>query len=392
MFWSKKAPPTEAPITTIPRETERRLERAEADLDASLEATAGVLRALAKHSFALGDEPAETIGKRFETWATHILVLGPLPDEADGQRPVRREWAKLVRFVAGHRKAEEEHVVGSLTAMREAIATMLQCFGAASIGQGKSDRTVTERIERLRSTVETGSLDQLRAEALAVTEAVTRALEEQRQRTREQTELLRARLDVLRERLDEAQREGETDPLTKLFNRRAFDASIDRTSVMASVMGRPMSLVLIDIDHFKLVNDRHGHPAGDIVLREFANVLTRCFPRRSDVVARYGGEEFAIILTETSAKDAQRLATRFLEAVRALRIECGDRTLNVTASAGIGQLAEGESAADLLTRTDLALYRAKNAGRDCVVDAAATRPSGPVRLDQALTARHRAAG
>jgi diguanylate cyclase (GGDEF)-like protein len=392
MFWKKKAPPEEVPIPTPVNDSDRRLERAEADLDASLEAAAAMLRALAKHSFPVGEEPAESIAKRLEAWASHILVLAPAPDEAEGARPERREWARLVRFVGGHRKREQEHVVASISAMRDAIVTMLHCFGTSASGQAKSDKALTEHVTRLRTIVETGSLEQLRQEALAVSEAVQQALEEQRERAREQTEQLRTKLAVLRDQLDAAQRDGETDPLTKLFNRRAFDAGLERGSLMASVGGRSMSLLLIDIDHFKLVNDRHGHPAGDAVLREFSNVLTRCFPRRSDVVARYGGEEFAIILTETAGKDALRLAGRFLDAVRALRVEHGAQLLNVTASVGVGELAEGESGAELLTRTDQALYKAKNTGRDRAVAAAATRPSGPVRLGEPVAGKQRAAG
>jgi diguanylate cyclase (GGDEF)-like protein len=408
MFWKKKAPPEEAPTPTPTpvNDSDRRVERAEAELDTSLEAAASMLRALAKHSFPVGEEPAESIAKRLEAWASHILVLAPVPDEPEGARPERREWARLVRFVGGHRKREQEHVVASISAMRDAIVTMLQCFGTSASGQAKSDKTLTEHVTRLRAIVETGSIEQLRQEALAVSEAVQQALEEQRERAREQTEQLRTKLATLRDQLDAAQRDGETDPLTKLFNRRAFDAALERGSLMAGVGGRAMSLLLVDIDHFKLVNDRHGHPAGDAVLREFSNVLTRCFPRRSDVVARYGGEEFAIILTETAGKDAHRLAGRFLDTVRALRVEHGALSLNVTASVGVAELAEGESGAELLARTDLALYQAKNTGRDRVVASAASaapvapaapvasaapRPSGPVRLAEPVATKQRAA-
>lgn len=374
MFWRRKAAPVEASNAAPRDDLERRLERADAELDACREALARILRSLGQHPIPLDDELDTSIGGRFESWAAHVLVLAPLADER-GQRPTRRDFPRLVGFVEAHRKKEREHVVTSASSMREALVSTLQSIGTSLLGQAKADTTVTAHLTRLRATVETASLEELRREALAVASGITDVLEEQRRRTREQTDRLGEQLGALREQLDEAQRDGETDALTRLSNRRAFDKGMERTCLVARVMGRKMSLLLIDIDHFKRVNDRHGHAAGDTVLRELADVLTRCFPRRSDVVARYGGEEFAIILTDTSLKDAKRLARRFLEALRGLRIAYGDRTLGVTASVGAGELADNECAADLVVRTDRALYRAKETGRDRVVEAAPPIPS-----------------
>jgi diguanylate cyclase (GGDEF)-like protein len=102
-------------------------------------------------------------------------------------------------------------------------------------------------------------------------------------------------------------------------------------------------------------------------------------------------EEFAVILNETSEVDARRLAVRFLDAVRGMRVAYGGETLLLTASVGVGQLTEGESGAELLARTDHALYRAKSSGRDRAVDAEPRRASGCLRIDAALVAKHRTA-
>jgi diguanylate cyclase len=404
MFWRKKTPPAEAPVPTAALGAEPSSDRAarvEADLDASVEAVAGILRALGRHSLPIGNDLAEGVGRHLERWASHVLVLAPHPgpdaevprtDEAEGQRPARREWAKLVRFVEGHRKTEQELLSASHHAMRDAILTMLQCFGSASLGQSKSDVAVSRHLGRLRTTVQSGSIEQLRREALAVADVVTKALDEQRQRSLEQAEQLQTKMAALREELDEAQRDVETDPLTKLHNRRAFDAALERTCLLAQVVRRPLTLLMVDVDHFKAINDRHGHPAGDEVLRELANVLARSFPRRSDVVARYGGEEFAVILTETTAEEARRLVGRCLTAVRALRVAYGDRTLGVTASVGVAERADGESGAEVLARADLALYRAKETGRDRAVEAVLPRPPVRVLVDEDPASRRREAG
>jgi diguanylate cyclase len=389
MFWRKKAVavegdkvggevPAAAPAAPDPARERARLE---ADLDASLEGSAGMLRALGNHAFSLGEEPVETISRTFERWATHVLVLGPVPGEVEAapERP-RREWAKLARFVEAHRKREAVWVTGSMRDMRETIFAMVSCFSVATTEQGRADVHLRKRLDRLRSSVKEGTLEELRKDALAAAEAVTAALEEQKRRSENQARELRTRLRALRTQLEDAQREGETDPLTKLQNRRVFDALLERSVLLSSVTDRPVSMVLVDLDHFKSINDRFGHPVGDKVLRELADCLTRTFPRRSDVVARIGGEEFGVLLSETGLKDARMLAERLRNGIRALRIETSDKLLTVTASIGVGESNPSETAADFVARVDQALYKAKNTGRDRVVDAA-ERPSGTFELD-----------
>jgi diguanylate cyclase (GGDEF)-like protein len=283
--------------------------------------------------------------------------------------PQRRDWQALARFVEAHREAEHVHVSATTSSMRETIVTMLQCFRATSAGQGRTDAQIRKQLDALHEAVERGSAEQLRGRARAVAAVITDALESQRQRTVAQTTELRERLALLQHQLDDAQRAGVTDPLTQLGNRRQFDAFIERTALLSSVTGQPMSLLLFDIDHFKSVNDTHGHPAGDAVLRTVANALARSFPRRSDIVARYGGEEFAVVLTETGSGDAYRLAVRTLSAIRESEASHGGKTLGVTASCGVAELANAESVAELIVRADRALYDAKRSGRDRVTEA-----------------------
>lgn len=371
MFWRKKT--DEEPAAAEPRAPRT------PDLDAAIDGAAAILRALGRHAFPVGEETAESIAQRLEQWASHLLVLAPPPARVGTSSlsshpprrsaPVRRDWQALARFVEAHRKAEHVHVSATVSSMRETIVTMLQCFRATSAGQGRTDAQILQQLDALHEAVERGSAEQLRARARAVAAIITEALESQRQRTVAQTAELRERLALVQHQLDDAQRAGVTDPLTQLGNRRHFDAFIERTALLSGVTLQPMSLLLFDVDHFKTVNDAHGHPAGDAVLRTVANALARSFPRRSDLVARYGGEEFAVVLTETGIGDAHRLAARCLDAIRASEASHGGTTLSVTASCGVAQLANGESVPELVSRADRALYDAKRAGRDRVTEA-----------------------
>jgi diguanylate cyclase (GGDEF)-like protein len=138
---------------------------------------------------------------------------------------------------------------------------------------------------------------------------------------------------------------------------------------MRDVFGEAAALLIVDADHFKRVNDRYGHPAGDAVLKALADCLVRNFPRKSDMVARYGGEEFAVVLPDTSPQNAVRLAERIRMAVADMPITYGDQTIGITISIGVSQLARQESVQGWLERTDQALYQAKKQGRDRVVSA-----------------------
>src|SRR3989454_381482 len=180
--------------------------------------------------------------------------------------------------------------------------------------------------------------------------------------------LVRTRLYAQAERL------ATTDGLTGLLNRRTFNAQLHGRLREAERYQRPLSLVLIDIDHFKQVNDGYGHPAGDAVLRSVADLLTRQ-ARETDIVARYGGEEMTLILPETDARGALAIAERIRKSVGEAHHRTEQGNLRVTISAGLSTWpGGGESGEELLEAADKALYRAKQAGRNRVF---AANPASP---------------
>lgn len=155
-----------------------------------------------------------------------------------------------------------------------------------------------------------------------------------------------------------------TDPLTKALNRRAFFRFAEREVQRAQRHEHPLSVLMFDIDHFKKVNDIHGHAAGDEVIVRLSRLVTDCV-READLLGRLGGEEFGLILPETDTDAAVTLANRLRDAVRDLRFQSSESNFNITISLGVSQLDSSE--ADIvpaLERADKALYRAKRFGRD----------------------------
>lgn len=168
------------------------------------------------------------------------------------------------------------------------------------------------------------------------------------------------------------------DPLTGLFNRRHMEESLERELLRAARNTKPVTVLMIDIDRFKLFNDTFGHEAGDLLLRELGSVFTS-ITRGGDIACRYGGEEFLLILTEASLETGCERAAKLREQVANLQTHHRAETLRrITLSIGVAGFPEhGTSAAQIVKSADEALYRAKAAGRDCVVVAGTTSTDTP---------------
>jgi diguanylate cyclase (GGDEF)-like protein len=156
------------------------------------------------------------------------------------------------------------------------------------------------------------------------------------------------------------------DPVTGIQNRAALNTAMDREISLAHRHSAPLSVIMVDIDSFKKVNDSYGHLAGDAVLRVLAECLSQCV-RGGDIVFRYGGEEFTVLLSNTDQAGAKLLADRIRTAVEKLQIRYDCLDIGITASLGVASFAPGDSAEGLLKRADQALYQAKQSGRNRVV-------------------------
>ena len=162
------------------------------------------------------------------------------------------------------------------------------------------------------------------------------------------------------------------DPLTGLYNRRYMQETLEREIKRAQRDSKPISLLMLDVDHFKVVNDTHGHDAGDLVLKSLARFLAGNL-RGEDVACRYGGEEFILIMPGLSLADSGIKAEHIRRGVESsLQVPYLDQTLSVTVSIGVASFPEhGTQVDQLITMVDDALYAAKNSGRNRIVKAGA---------------------
>jgi diguanylate cyclase len=251
-----------------------------------------------------------------------------------------------------------ERMSHRIDAMHDAIDTAMATANAYSATLQMANGDLTEQLPPAR-------LKQLAGSLLAETRRMQNA-----SLSLERTlEASRAEIAALQRDLDDVRREALLDPLTKVHNRKAFDDGLLRAIAKAADTGKPLCLMLIDIDHFKRFNDTWGHQTGDQVLRLVA-MTVKSNIKGKDLAARYGGEEFGAILPDTGLEDAIHLADNIRRAVQAkelLKRSTNEKLGRVTASFGVAMLRPDDSPSSLIERADRCLYAAKRAGRNTVV-------------------------
>jgi two-component system cell cycle response regulator len=214
----------------------------------------------------------------------------------------------------------------------------------------------------------------LRGLEIGVNDYLLRPVDKNELLARARTQIRKRRYtDHLRDNVQNSIEMAVTDALTGLHNRRYMETHLATLAEQAASRGRPLALMMLDIDYFKAINDNYGHDAGDDVLREFA-VRIRKSIRGIDLACRYGGEEFVIVMPETDLHVAGMVAERLRRKIASepFAVHRGTKRIEVTASIGLSTLEiKGEPVGDVLKRADIALYRAKHDGRNRVVSQAA---------------------
>lgn len=348
--------------------------------EVALDFIAEMLRTLGENAFSVGPKAVAEVEIFFEGWARHLLVGVRPPrlgiDESDAepksQEPseedhgAKRDLPGLRRAFREHRKQEVGYVTTSLNDFREASWAFIGSLRRTLTVEQSSDRRLGHRMRRLEGAVRGGEPDRIKSEAQETVTLLTEFLADRGARHQAQIAEMASRLESLRDELDSVRAKAAIDPVTKIYNRASFDEQIEREVDLATLFGKRGCLMMIDIDHFKWVNDTHGHPCGDEVLRSVAETLNRCYQRRDDFVARYGGEEFVIVLRDITLPVARDVAERGMDAVRRMEVEFPgvEEPIRVTASIGIARLRSGETASSWIERADRALYQAKDGGRD----------------------------
>ena len=334
--------------------------------DGALDTLSNVVRVMGNESFPLERDIDTAIFPQIcREFASHIengaaVPSYDIPASADGAR----EWGRVRRFFADRRHAEKSFVTERLQGYRGIVDDLVS--GLREIGHRDQDTesSILGSLSSIEDAVNDGALPQIEAALTNTVSHINKTFADQKRRYEEQLQELNDRMSSMRQDLVAAREEMKRDSLTDAYNRGAFDSAIVQSLNLHFILQQPITLLMIDLDNFKVINDSYGHPAGDAVLRAAGECLARSFIRKNDIIARYGGDEFAVILTDTTAKQARSLIERFLVQSRKIEIPNSGDGAFVSCSIGYTEVTQDDTVSSLVNRADQALYMAKSAGRD----------------------------
>lgn len=271
---------------------------------------------------------------------------------------------RLRQFFSSHRIEEYTYVQKSFDEFRKIIWEFVDHLSEDMSAEQKEDTHLSENVEKLREAVESNSIELLKTESKDFINSYVKIQHKKEERKAHRISNVKKNLNSVKKQLVDANNSLKLDHLTKAFNRRSFDEQLKQHWNMFQITKQPISMIMLDIDFFKRVNDTYGHAIGDLVLVECVKMLKELFPRDVDSVSRIGGEEFAVLLPDYQIEHAIKKAEAAGQKIRTETILAKDVRINFTVSMGIAQLIEGESFEQWMKRADLALYESKKSGRD----------------------------
>jgi diguanylate cyclase len=366
VLWKKKpstaAPPATTAAPSRPASQPTSLAAADGEFEPALETLAGVVRTIGRFAIDAPEASARQVGELCEHWSQHLLIGRPKPGDEARRGTPGRDFRALVDYVVHQRKAEHAHVCKAIDDLRNVVWAFIHGLNRALADEAEADGVIAAQLVQLRNAAQHGSLEELRLAAMSAASSISDIVEQRGQRQRQRSQGLGQQLIPLSRQLEDPPRADMLDPLTELNNRRAFDDVTAHATELAGFAPRTTSLVLIDLDHFRQLNERLGRKAGDQVLRAFSRCLVRTFLRKDDFLARYGGDEFAVVLPETELNDAIVLAQRLHPALKRMEFKEWPE-LSITVSMGASALQPGDSVGNWLQRAERALGDAQQALR-----------------------------
>lgn len=306
----------------------------------------------------------------YEVWFRYASgSAGGLASEIDGLVASGREFSSDVMADLGARFSASGEASETISRTNASVEEQISRVLALIDNSATDTKDYSETLRNYGDTLSDSDAGEQLKQVLGSLLEDTRKMEAKTLELNSELTNSAEQINKLRADLHDVTRESLTDPLTGLSNRKEFDTQLAKMSDEASESGKPLTLILGDVDHFKKVNDNWGHQLGDQVLKLIAKVL-RANVNDDVVVARYGGEEFSVIFPNTPIEEATRLANKIREVVASKQIRkknSGETIGRITMSFGVAAYEGGQDTADLIQLADSRLYAAKDAGRNQVI-------------------------
>lgn len=284
---------------------------------------------------------------------------------------IERTLFRFRQFFSSYRIDEYTYMLKTFDEFRNIIWDFVDQLSEDAQFEKNADEEIRQHFEQLKEAVEANSIDQLRTQSRVFIDSYVEHQTRKDQHRDQRLQNIKKNLATVKKKLSEAHSSMRVDHLTQAYNRKSFDEHIRQQKTLNQLSKQPATLIALDIDHFKKINDTYGHQTGDLVLIECVRLLKEVFTRESDFVARVGGEEFAVVLPECRYDHALVKAEQALEKIRQETYVIDDIKIKFTISIGIAELAENEDVESWVKRADQALYESKHSGRNKFTLAAA---------------------
>lgn len=311
-----------------------------------------------KHLLEVDSHPVRKVRETLDDFARELLQ----PDKPNADRVLFR----FRQFFSSYRIDEYTYMQKSFEEFRSILWDFVEQLGEDINFEQNSDLEVMQNLDELKEAVEANSIEDLKSQSRQFIDFYTSFQTKKDERRTQRLESISKNLSAVKKQLTEANHSARKDHLTGAFNRKSFDESLQQHWNLFQISKSPVSMIILDIDHFKKVNDTYGHSTGDYVIQECVRLLSESFTREQDIVARIGGEEFAVIIPDCSEVITAKKADQARKAIQANAMVDGDTKIQFTVSMGVAQLTEGEHFSDWLKRADEALYHSKENGRNTV--------------------------
>jgi len=314
-----------------------------------------LLDTYSKHLFEVDKLPVRRVRETFDN-----IVKGLVSNEANSEKI----FFQLRQFFSSYRIDEYTFIQNTFDDFKRIIWDFAEQLSDDIQYEQAKDAEAAKSLEQLREAVDANSIDALRSKSREFIDFYIKYQTQKDDRRTKRMSTMKKSLSTVKKQLMEANHNMRVDHLTQAYNRKSFDEQMKKHMQMSVISQTPVSLIILDIDYFKKINDAYGHDIGDFVLKECVVMLKEVFHRDDDFVARIGGEEFAIILPAFNAESAVVKAEEALDKIRKETFVHGELKINFTVSMGIAQWAQNETQDQWTKPPSTALYPPKQTSRN----------------------------
>lgn len=309
-----------------------------------------------KHLFEIQNHSVRKVRAKLDAFAKELV-------QADTEA-TEKTLFRLRQFISSYRIDEYTYVQNTFDDFKRIIWDFADHLSEEAHVEDAAQGDINQSLEQLREAVESNSIEELRAKSREFINFYLKHQSSKDERRSKRMDSIKKNLTTVKKQLMEANQTMRRDHLTGAHNRKSYDEQVRRYLQLHEIDKEPMSLILLDIDFFKKINDSYGHDIGDCILKECVRLIEESFSREEDFIARLGGEEFAIILPGCHTEAAVKMAEEAMNRIRKEVFVQDRMQIRFTVSLGIAEIGQGENADSWYKRADEALYESKQTGRN----------------------------